>query len=134
MIAEADGQKRQVIAKADAYYLAHENDAKAIKIAGENEVKGIQAEIKALQADGSEEMVRLMYGQALLESGANFITIQQGQSGNGNLNLQTMDVNDIMARFGELGFVGKHPAQKKQEGEQQGQQGGQEPILPTTHP
>ena len=119
LVAEANGRKRQKIATADAYFTAKENDSKAVMAAGEAEVAGIQKQITALRQPGGENIVRLEYGKALLESPARFIVLPGNGNGNGSgFNLTTTNNNDLLKTMGMLSLAPKPqpspetPAQK----------------------
>ena len=98
-VADANGRKRQKIATTDAYYTSKKNEAEAIRVAGANEVAGIQKQIQALQQAGGENVVRLEYGLALLRSPAHFFVLPGG-SGSENLNFNTTNYNQLLRDMG----------------------------------
>jgi regulator of protease activity HflC (stomatin/prohibitin superfamily) len=108
-IALAEGEATQIRRDADAYYSAKASEAKAIETAGLNRVKGIEAEIEALQAEGSADLVKLAFGKSLLESNATFITLP---SGGGNGQVQWMDLNQLMSSVGLMSVAGQSPIQR----------------------
>jgi regulator of protease activity HflC (stomatin/prohibitin superfamily) len=113
LVADANGRKRQKIIAADAYFEAKKNEAEAIKVAGEKEVEGIAKQIEALRQAGGENVVRLEYGMALLESPAHFIVLPGNNGTGGGFNLNTTNYNDLLSTMGLVSLAKPTPAAAK---------------------
>lgn len=93
MVAKVDGQYKEAVLNADAYYDKQENIAKAVIAEGEATSAAIKAKREAMISQGGSTLVKMNIAESL--KGKKIIMVPSGSSG-GNINLQTLNLNDFL--------------------------------------
>lgn len=112
MVEDARGYKKQAVLRADAYFKAKQNDAKAIEIAGKAEVEGLKVKIKALAGDGGVDILKLELVKQLLKANPRFVLLDRSK-GSQSIGVDRIDVNDLLGQIGVI--EGLEKKQKKVE-------------------
>ena len=92
-IAQANGQFAQVKLHADADFYKAQREAEAILAERRAHAKGVEKQNQAMSGAGGRTMVKLKVAEAL--AGKQIVFLPGGGKGG----LQTMNVNDLLARF-----------------------------------
>jgi regulator of protease activity HflC (stomatin/prohibitin superfamily) len=106
LIEEAKGYERAAIARGDNYLKKRQYDAERIRDKGLMEIEGIHEKIKALSGTGGKDLLRLEIAKELAKSQPRFVLIQDGSAGNGEIDVQRVDTNELIEQVG-LFAVGK---------------------------
>jgi regulator of protease activity HflC (stomatin/prohibitin superfamily) len=93
-VAKAKGQLDQVRLQADADYYRAQREAEAILAEKRSRAKGIEKQNAAMSGAGGRTMVKLRVAEAL--EGKQILFLPAGAKGG---SLQTMNVNDLIARY-----------------------------------
>ncbi len=93
-VAKANGQLDQAKLAADADYYKAQKEAEAILAEKKAHAKGVQKQNAALAGAGGRTLVKLRVAEAL--EGKQIIFVPSGGKGGG---LQTLNVNELIARF-----------------------------------
>lgn len=96
MIADVNGEYGMAKIEADAYYDQQTMIAKAIETEGNNQAKGIEKMVEALNSSGGKTMVKIKLAEAL--AGKKIYLLPLGDSG--GIDLRTTDINDLLRIYG----------------------------------
>ena len=102
---EAEGYKRQAIMAGDAYLSSKRNEAEQILATGLAEVEGLKKQIEALSGPGGAALLRLAIVRELLKSNPQFLLVNTGAGGGGNLDLSKVDLNDLIRQTDLFGVA-----------------------------
>lgn len=103
-IAKIDGEYKQAVIQVDAYYDQQAKIAEAIVAEGKAEAAGIKAERAAMMSAGGSTLVKMKIAESL--QGKKIIMVPSGGTA-GNINLQTLDINDFLKFKGIQNLEGK---------------------------
>lgn len=98
-VAQARGTLEQAKARGDGYFQSKKNEAIAITAEGMAQVEGLIQKIQALSGPGGAAVVKLEVAKALLNSGAQFISLGSG-GGDKNMTVDKTDTNQLLEQLG----------------------------------
>jgi regulator of protease activity HflC (stomatin/prohibitin superfamily) len=107
-VAKAQGALDQAKLQADADFYKAQREAEAILAEKRAHAKGVEKQNQALAGAGGHAMVKLKIAEALMGKPIIFIP-GGGKSGGG---LQTMNINDLLARYAVVSSAPPPPADK----------------------
>ena len=96
MVADVDGEYQKAKINADAYFEQETMIAQAIEVEGDNQAKGIQKMVEALNNSGGLTMVKIKLAEALV--GKKIYLLPFGDSG--GIDLKTTNINELLQIYG----------------------------------
>lgn len=95
-VALAAGEKQQAVSRGNATYEVKQNEAGAILSQGKNEVEGIVALANSFSGPGGQLILKEEIVKNLLSGRPNFVVMGQNGKGDGHLQVERLDANDIL--------------------------------------
>jgi regulator of protease activity HflC (stomatin/prohibitin superfamily) len=105
MVAKVEGQFREAVLEADAYYVKQQKTAEAIIAEGNASAEAVKKRRLALLGSGGLTMLKLKYAEVLKNK--NIMLLPLGSNQNGDFNIKTMDVNKLIDLYGIKSFTNK---------------------------
>lgn len=100
LMEEAQGIRKQAVARGDSYLTRRENEAKGILALGQAEVQGIVEKLDALSGPGGAAILRMEVAKALKDSDSRFVLMGRDAGDGSSLEVQRVDTNALLQSLG----------------------------------
>ncbi|HMO17367.1 MAG TPA: SPFH domain-containing protein [Oligoflexia bacterium] len=100
---EAKGRKERAVLRGDSYFEARKIESERIEVVGMQEVEGLKKRIDALSGPGGKALLKMEIAEALVNSNAQFVLVNESGGKNANENnigVQKTDTNELLRQVG----------------------------------